>query len=72
MHGALRSLAEWHSVLGSVNHGSIVDWFLNALTARAAAQGLGPARAQRRRHAPAEPAPARAVPARRVIRDHAG
>ncbi|WP_327308352.1 M48 family metalloprotease [Streptomyces sp. NBC_01298] len=32
MHGALRSLAEWHSVLGSVNHGSIVDWFLNALT----------------------------------------
>ncbi|MFZ3495561.1 M48 family metallopeptidase [Streptomyces sp. 5.8] len=32
MHGALRSLVEWHAVLRSVNHGSIVDWFLNALT----------------------------------------
>lgn len=30
--GALRSLVEWHSVLRTVNHGSIVDWFLNALT----------------------------------------
>ncbi|MFE4258630.1 M48 family metallopeptidase [Streptomyces sp. NPDC056883] len=32
MHGALRSLAEWHAVLRTVNHDSIVDWFLNALT----------------------------------------
>ncbi|MFI5763016.1 M48 family metallopeptidase [Streptomyces sp. NPDC051563] len=32
MHGALRSLVEWLFVLRSVNHGSIVDWFLNALT----------------------------------------
>ncbi|MFD5144844.1 M48 family metallopeptidase [Streptomyces sp. NPDC058401] len=32
MHGALRSLVEWHFVLRSVNHDSIVDWFLNALT----------------------------------------
>lgn len=32
MHGALRSLAEWHAVLRSVSHESIVDWFLNALT----------------------------------------
>ncbi|MGW1773364.1 M48 family metallopeptidase [Streptomyces sp. NPDC002104] len=32
MHGALRSLVEWHLVLRPVNRGSIVDWFLNALT----------------------------------------
>lgn len=32
MHGALRSLVEWHSVLSPVNHDNIVDWFMNALT----------------------------------------
>ncbi|MDD9376046.1 M48 family metalloprotease [Streptomyces sp. ZAF1911] len=32
MNGALRSLAEWHAVLGTVNRGILVDWFLNALT----------------------------------------
>ncbi|MFE4632111.1 M48 family metallopeptidase [Streptomyces sp. NPDC056773] len=32
MHGALRSLVEWHAVLRRVDHDSIVDWFLNALT----------------------------------------
>lgn len=32
MHGALRSLVEWHAVLRSGSHDSIVDWFLNALT----------------------------------------
>ncbi|MFF1413163.1 M48 family metalloprotease [Streptomyces sp. NPDC058289] len=32
VHGALRSLVEWHSVLSSVKHDNIMDWFVNALT----------------------------------------
>ncbi|MCM1965948.1 MULTISPECIES: M48 family metallopeptidase [unclassified Streptomyces] len=32
MNGALRSLAEWHAVLVPVHRGTLMDWFMHAVT----------------------------------------